>query len=99
MLITLIIGGAIFLITLIFNDFWKSVVACCLAQLVVGVIKGIITLVRRGSRVISRLFRRWRDGKITVKEVPDKVVDIDDCPPEVQNRLRTGEVVMEECDN
>lgn len=92
-----ILGAAIIgLASFIFQMFWKQVLKFFYYALlgVVGVIRKVITAVRRGGKVVMLLYKRYSDGKVKRTEFTEEDVDFEDIPEGLQEELYTHEEVV-----
>ena len=97
-MVTILIVGAILAMTLwVFKLYWKDICNWCakIVTLAVNVLRGVITFVRSGSKVIAYLYRRLIDGTVDRQPIPaPQPITIQVCPQEVQDALFADKEVL-----
>lgn len=97
-MVTILIVGAILAMSLwVFKLYWRDICNWCAnaIRLAANVLKGVISFVISGSKVIAYLYRRMRDGRIEKQRIPSPVtLEPDQVPEDVRNALFAGNEVL-----
>ena len=97
-MVTILIVGAILAMSLwVFKLYWRDICewSARTVRLASDVVKGVITFVKSGSKVVAYLYRRMRDGGIEKQPIPaPKPVTPEEVPDDVRNALFGGNEVL-----
>ena len=97
-MVTILIVGAILAMSLwVFKLYWRGICNWCAdaIRLAANVLKGVITFVISGSKVIAYLYRSMRDGRIEKQPIPSPVtLEPDQVPEDVRKALFAGNEVL-----
>jgi len=57
--------------------------------------KAIVVLAENSeTKVVAFLYRRYDDGTVKKMQLPVKEYPLDSCPPEVQEKIKSGEYIL-----
>jgi hypothetical protein len=97
-MITILITGVILAMSLwVFKLYWRDICDWCAktVRLTYNAIKGVITFVKSGSKVIAYLYRRMRDGGIDRVPIPAPTpVNLSELPDDVRKALEKDKEVL-----
>lgn len=97
-MVTILIVGAILAMSLwVFKLYWRDICEWCArtVRLASNVVKGVITFVKSGSKVVAYLYRRMRDGGIEKQPIPvPRPVTPEEVPDDVRKALFDGSEVL-----
>lgn len=97
-MITIIVTATLLgLAAWLFKEFWNEIIeffeACIDA--IIG-INSIMTFIKRGTRVVAKIYTRLFNGKVQINQPPSEV-HIDDVPIEIRGALvQEREVIVHE---
>lgn len=97
MVTVLITAGILMLALFVFKYYWKDIVNWCkkAIRLASDVIKGVITFTKKAGKVVSYLYRRLKNGKITRATVTTvEEITSDELPKEVAEALGISDEVL-----
>lgn len=96
MVITLLIAaGIIGLAAWLFQQFIEAVFEWALRILerVPDFVRGVVVFIKRAGRVVSKLYKKLRNGSFTQYTFEEEKLHPDDVPEEIMLRLEQGEEV------
>ena len=96
MVVTLLIAaGIISLAAWLFQKFIEAVFewALWILEKVADFIRGVVVFVKRGGRVISKLYKKLQNGSFSQYTYEEEKLHPDDVPEDIMSRLDQGEEV------
>lgn len=97
MVIILIVEAILAMALWVFKLYWRDICDWCArtVRLAANVLKGVITFVKSGVKVVAYLYRRLRNGSVVKQQIPaPKQITPEECPDPVRNALFGGDEVL-----